>query len=127
MGKGNGGTRSGVGGRGNAGRVERTDEGIRSFLLGYTPKEQGWTSNEEIDLISSRLGLNDMDDSELRSLRNKVVTIYHDAQEREIRYDENGDFAGRSEKYWDYSEGMMSVTAVIDEIRRRKGTPISML
>ena len=104
----------------NASRME-------SFLLGYTPRQTGFTSNEEIELVTRRLGLDRMSDEELRATRDRVVEIYSRAQNRETRYDQDGNFAGRSEKFWDYNEGLMSVTAIIDYIRRRRGTPVSML
>ncbi len=134
MAKGSGSTRSsaparsGVGAAPSGGIVAVSgDNQIKAFLLSYTPAESGFTSADEIKLVSGKLGLEKMNNDELREMRNKAVSIYSNAMDKEIKYDENGDYAGRTDKYWDYSEGMMSVTAVIDEVRRRKGTPISML
>ena len=127
MAKSNGGTRASGTSTGGVVAVPVTDSSIRSFLLSYTPAESGFTSNAEIELVTKNLGLDNLNNEQLQEMRNKVVRIYSNAQEKEINYDENGNFAGRTEKYWDYSEGMMSDTAVIDEVRRRKGTPISQL
>ena len=129
MAKGNGGTRGQGPAQISGGRTIApvSGDGVRSFLLSYTPKEEGFTSNEEIELVAQKLGLNDMNEDELRSMRNRAVSIYNNAMEKEIKYDENGEYAGRTDKYWEYSEGMMSVTAIIDYIRNRRGTPVSML
>ena len=121
MGKGNGTTRTSTkeNPRGLAGTGS-----VRSFLLSYTPKDDYFTSNEEIALITDKLKLSGMTADQLTDMRNQVVIIYRDAMDKEIKYDKDGNFSGRTEKYWEYSNGLNSVTAVIDQLRVRRGTPV---
>lgn len=94
------------------------------FLMNYTPKNRHFTSADEIALITETLGLKALDNAGLIETRNEVVMAYHNAMEAEIKYDENGEYAGRSEAYWKYSTAMMSVTAVIDNERYGRGMSI---
>ena len=123
MAKGSGTTRAGSASA-PRGLVTGSENSLRGFLLGYKPADEHFTSNEEIELVTNRLGLRDLNESETNSLRNRVVSIYRNAMDKEIKYDENGDFAGRTEKYWDYSTAMQSVTAVIDYVKVRKGMEV---
>lgn len=125
MAKRSGGTRSG--GTGGVAPIKRGSDAVKSFLLSYTPQNKGFTSNAEIDLVSKKLNLSGMDESALQEMRNRAVKIYSDAMEKEIKYDSNGEFAGRTEKYWEYSEAMQSVTAIIDYLKVRRGVPVSRL
>lgn len=85
---------------------------VKNFLLGYTPADEHFTSKAEMDFITRALDLEHAES--LRELRNEVVMLYHDEMESEIKFDNNGGFAGRTERYWKLSNAMMSVTAVID-------------
>ena len=122
MAKGSGSTRASS--SGNPRGLSGASSGIRSFLLGYKPANEHFTSYAEIDLISDKLNLANKNEDELNSMRNTVVSIYRDAMDKEINYDENGEFAGRTEKYWDYSTAMQSVTAAIDYIKSRRGMAV---
>lgn len=106
------------------GAVRNTSE-FNAFLKGYRPKDDHFTTNEEIELVARKLSLEDQDVETLRNTRNRVVRYYSSLMDREIQYNPDGSFAGRSDKYWDYNYGMMSVTAIIDRYMYRRN-PASM-
>lgn len=83
-----------------------------------------FTSQAEMDLIADKLKFSSLSVEQLRETRNEVVRIYKNAMDKEILYDNNGDYAGRSEKYFDYNQGMMSVTAVIDNELFKRGREV---
>ena len=76
-------------------------------LKNYTPADKHFTSNSEIDYISTILGLKFMDVEEMREMRNMVVIYYTHLMENTSR---------NNPQYDDYMQGMMSVTAVIDHV-----------
>lgn len=100
-------------------------ESMQEFLNEYTPANEHFTSNEEIARINEVLGLESLDRDGLFHLRNEVVMFYSDAEEKEIKYDENGEYAGRTERFWSLNNAMMSVTAVIDHYKYSIGVPVS--
>lgn len=122
MAKGSGSTR-GSGAASSSSRVTGSSS-LKSFLLSYKPEDDMFTSKAEMDLIADKLKFSSLSAEQLRETRNKVVEIYSDAMEKEIQYDEDGKYAGRTEKYWDYNEGMMSVTAVIDNELFKRGREV---
>ena len=83
--------------------VELTSD-MKNFLKGYSPKEEHFTSIEEIHLVEDKLNIDKYRDN-LRALRNSVVQFYDEL----INEDPNN----RNTTYA-YMESMMSVTAVID-------------
>lgn len=97
---------------------------LKGFLLSYKPEDDMFTSQAEMDLIADKLKFSSLSVEQLRETRNEVVRIYENAMDKEILYDNNGDYAGRSEKYFDYNQGMMSVTAVIDNELFKRGREV---
>ncbi len=92
---------------------------IEGFLKGYRPADDHWTTRAEMTRIQRALRLDGMTQDELIAMRNRVVEYYRGLMENEMRYNADGSFAGRTDKFWDYQQGMMSVTAVIDAYYRR--------
>lgn len=86
----------------------------QDFLREYTPKNNMYTSKEEIELISNELGLEGMTTEDFQSLRNEVVGLYTELLDENIIVDDKGEYVGRTEKYWRLMNAMQSVTAVID-------------
>ena len=82
--------------------IELTSD-MKNFLKGYSPKEEHFTSIEEIHLVEDKLNIPNYSDN-LRALRNSVVLFYDDLI---------GDGSDR-ELTHAFMESMMSVTAVID-------------
>ena len=83
--------------------VELTSD-MKTFLKSYSPKEEHFTSIEEIHLVEDKLNIPNYNDN-LRALRNSVVQFYDEL----INEDPNN----RNTTYA-YMESIMSVTAVID-------------
>ena len=83
--------------------VELTSD-MKNFLKGYSPKEEHFTSINEIRLVEDNLNIDNYKDN-LRALRNSVVEFYDELID-ENPNDRNMTYA--------YMESMMSVTAVID-------------
>ena len=82
--------------------VELTSD-MKTFLKGYSPKEEHFTSIKEIRLVEDNLNIADYSDN-LVALRNSVVLFYDELI---------GDGSDRNLTYA-FMESMMSVTAVID-------------
>lgn len=76
-------------------------------LKNYTPADHHFTSEEEIEKISTALGLHGLSVSEMSLMRSFVVLYYEYLRSELSRNDDQW------ENYW---EGMMSVVAVIDHI-----------
>ena len=83
--------------------VELTSD-MKTFLKGYSPKEEHFTSINEIRLIEDKLNIDNYRNN-LRALRNSVVQFYDEL----IDEDPNN-----RDMMYAYMESMMSVTAVID-------------
>jgi hypothetical protein len=79
-----------------------------------------FTSEDEIDLISETLNLCELSFEERTRTRNEIVRFYDNLMETEIIYDENGEYKGRTDKYWDLITSMQSVTTVIDYYKYQK-------
>jgi hypothetical protein len=69
------------------------------FLMGYCPKNNIFTSNEECDLIIDKFNMKSLSLKELSELRNEVVKFYT---------------LLRRQTNKDYMQSMQSVTSVID-------------
>ena len=82
--------------------VELTSD-MKNFLKRYSPKEEHFTSIEEIHLVEDKLNIPNYSDN-LRALRNSVVLFYDELI---------GDGSDRNLTHA-FMESMMSVTAVID-------------
>jgi hypothetical protein len=95
-------------------------ETVKNFLKNYKPENQMFTSEDEIDLISETLNLPELDFEERCKTRNEVVRFYDDLMEAEIIYDNNGEYKGRTDKYWELITSMQSVTTVIDYYKYQK-------
>ena len=76
----------------------------QKFLMGYRPKDNIFTSNEECDLIIDKFNMKSLSLKELSELRNEVVKFY-----TLLRRQTNGD----------YMQSMQSVTSVIDYLPYR--------
>lgn len=96
------------------------NESIYEFLRNYKPQNRMFTSEDEIDLISETLNLTELDFESRTRLRNEVVKFYDESMEDEIIYDNNGEYKGRTDKYWDLIQSMQSVTTVIDYYKYQK-------
>ena len=84
------------------------------FLMNYQPANQGVTSMKEIRAIINALNLDNIGDRDMRAMRNRVVEVYTTLMDEEVLFDTQGKFVGRTVKYWEYNNAMMSVCAVID-------------
>jgi hypothetical protein len=93
---------------------------IYNFLNSYKPANRVFTSEDEIDLISETLNLCELSFDEQTRVRNEIVRYYTDLMEKEIIYDENGEYKGRTNKCWDLMQSMQSITTVIDYYKYRK-------
>ena len=82
--------------------VELTSD-MKTFLKGYSPKEEHFTSIKEIRLVEDNLNIADYSDN-LVALRNSVVLFYDELI---------GDGSDRNLTHT-FMESLMSVTAVID-------------
>ena len=71
----------------------------QNFLLGYCPKNNIFTSNEECDLIIDKFNMKSLSLKQLSDLRNEVVLFYTLLIKKTNR---------------DYMQSMQSVTSVID-------------
>lgn len=85
-----------------------------SWLKDYKPADDHFTSNEEMEMLTEKLNLENLTDEELQERRDDVVKYYHDLKVNEK--DRN--------KAWDYTTAMMSVTAVIDHHKYNRGMEI---
>lgn len=99
-------------GWGNLQHTEFIDD--LGWLKDYQPKDEHFTSFEEIAMISEKLGLEGMSDEQVQEKRNEVVMFYHNLKKNE---------ADR-EKAWNYSTAMMSVTAAIDYVKTQRGMEV---
>jgi hypothetical protein len=72
------------------------------------PEDRHFTSFEEIELVEKQLGLKGLSREEIDAVRNTVVLFYENLMDNEFELN------GRTEKYYDVSTAMMSVTGVID-------------
>lgn len=90
------------------------------FLKNYKPASRMFTSEDEIDLISETLNLPELDFKERCRTRNEVVRYYTELMDAEVIYDENNEYKGRTDKYWDLINSMQSVTTVIDYYKYQK-------
>lgn len=96
-------------------------------LSDYCPKDDMFTSKEEIEMLDNHFGLSQMTAYDLQNLRDMTVYFYTELQDNEIEYKVNGEgqvYPCRSEKFWRYNTTMQSVTAVIDLFKIRKGAEI---
>lgn len=87
----------------------------KDFLKEYCPKDNMFTSKEEVKLVTDALGLEDMSIEELCQTRDKVVLFYLVLEDEE--YKENG----ITDKLYSYMTAMQSVTTVIDEEEINRG------
>ena len=99
-------------GWGNLHHTEFIDD--LGWLKDYQPKDEHFTSFEEIAMISEKLGLEGMSDEQVQEKRNEVVMFYHNLKKNE---------ADR-EKSWNYSTAMMSVTTAIDYVKTQRGMEV---
>lgn len=88
--------------------VEFKNEQI-DFLTNYCPKDDFFTSNNEIELICDNLEFLGKTIDEFRAIRNSVVKFYTELKDNELNIEKK-----RTDKYWKFHNAMMSVTAVID-------------
>ena len=79
------------------------------FLTSYCPKDDFFTSSEEIEIIRNNLELLGKTIDELRPIRNSVVKFYTKLKDNELNIK-----GKHTDKFWKFHTAMMSVTAVID-------------
>lgn len=94
---------------------------INAFLKSYKPEEEGFTTAREMMRIRDGLNLDNLNINGLRKMRDRVVRFYSNLLDKETRYNADGTYAGRTERFYGYNEAMMSVTAVIDDRIFRRG------
>lgn len=75
-------------------------------LKDYRPEHEHWTGMQEIKFIRDFFGLYTMSEYEMQNLRDMVVMMF----------DSWMDNAKDSDERWSLSAGMMSITAVIDDM-----------
>lgn len=90
------------------------------FLKNYKPVSRMFTSEDEIDLISETLNLPELGFEERCRTRNEVVRYYTELMDAEVIYDENNQYKGRTNKFWELLNSMNSVTTVIDFYKYQK-------
>lgn len=95
-------------------------ESFYDFLKNYKPENQMFTSEDEIDLISETLNLPELDFEERCRTRNEVVRYYTELMDAEVIYDENNQYKGRTDKFWELLNSMQSITTVIDYYKYQK-------
>ena len=95
-------------------------ESFYEFLKNYKPASRMFTSEDEIDLISETLNLPDLDAEGRCRTRNEVVRYYTELMDAEVIYDENNQYKGRTDKFWELLNSMNSVTTVIDFYKYQK-------
>lgn len=88
---------------------------MKEFLFGYCPKDDMFTSAEEMQQIEEQLGLKEMDIEGLCYTRDQVVDFYHEKME-ERRLE-----VCRDDKWYDLMTAMQSVTAVVDYAKIQLG------
>lgn len=88
--------------------VTRFNSEVKAFLKDYMPVDKHFTSFEEIELVENKLGLKGLSREEIDAIRNTAVMFYDNLMDNEFELN------GRTEKYYDFSTAMMSVTGVID-------------
>ena len=79
------------------------------FLTRYCPKDDFFTSSEEIEIIRNNLELLGKTIDELRAIRNSVVKFYTKLKDNELNIK-----GKHTDEFWKFHTAMMSVTAVID-------------
>ena len=72
----------------------------------YCPKNKGITTEEEIDMLDKHFGLSEMQEIDLRNLRDMVV-LYFDRQMESA--------SSQNRTIDTMMQGLMSITAVIDK------------
>lgn len=82
-----------------------------SFLVGYSPKDEHITSEQEVKTIIERLGLRFMTSIDLHSTRDLVVRFYSTMMK--VAKEKDGCF---SDKCMQYMTAKQSVTSVIDYV-----------
>ena len=95
-------------------------ETICNFLKNYKPASQMFTSEDEADLISETLNLCELSFEDRCRTRNEIVRYYTELMDAEVIYDENGEYKGRTNKFWDLMQSMQSITTVIDYYKYQK-------
>lgn len=87
---------------------------VIEFLKEYRPVNPHFTSEDEINKIVKHLLIENFPAQYLRKIRNEIVEVYTKWMDQEIMFDVNGNYKGRTDKFYQYLEAMQSVTAVID-------------
>lgn len=95
-------------------------DSIYNFLNSYKPANSMFTSEDEIDLISETLNLCELSFEDRCRTRNEIVRYYTELMDAEVIYDENGEYKGRTNKFWDLMQSMQSITTVIDYYKYQK-------
>lgn len=90
------------------------------FLKSYKPANNMFTSEDEADLISETLNLCELSFEDRCLTRNEVVRYYTELMDAEVIYDENNQYKGRTNKFWDLMQSMQSITTVIDYYKYQK-------
>lgn len=88
--------------------ITKFNSEVKSFLKGYMPADKYFTSFEEIELVENQFGLKGLSREEIDAVRNTVVMFYNNLMDNEL------EFNGRTEQYYNFITAMQSVTAVID-------------
>ena len=91
--------------------------GSLDWLKDYQPKDKHFTSEEEIKMIAEKLDLAGLTNEQLKDKRDEIVLFYDKLIEDAI-------MAGDHEKRWNLSDGLMSVTAVIDHFKYNRGMEV---
>jgi hypothetical protein len=90
--------------------MEKTHFQMILDVKDYCPKDDMFTSKEEIDMLAANFGLDKMSILELRNLRDMVVMFWTNKM-REERYRNNMEY---TDEYMRLSHAVQSITAVID-------------
>ena len=98
--------------------IEFKNEQIE-FLTSYCPKDDFFTSSEEIEIIRNNLEILGKTIDELRTIRNSVVKFYTKLKDNELNIE-----GKHTDKFWKFHTAMMSVTAVIDNYIYKLGDEV---
>lgn len=88
------------------------------FLESYCPKDDWCTTTDEMEAVETALFGENVKTDLLQPMRNAVVLFYSNLKKVEIERN------GQSERFWSLMTAMMSVTAVIDNLKFQAGLPV---
>lgn len=105
--------------------VTKTDyHSIMELKEKYTPKQRGFVSKEEAEIIRSVLEIPERNDIELQNIRDMVVILYGQWAEhmREVERRDNDTAAG--DMFSMFMDAMSAITHIVDVEKVRRGLEV---